>query len=67
MVYPMNEKYSVLMPLYIRDDPNWFIISIESILNQTLPPDEIFIICDGHIPQKIEESLSYYIVKYPHL
>ena len=35
------EKYSVLMSVYKNDDPAYFSRAIDSMLNQTVPPDEI--------------------------
>ena len=50
-------KYSVLMPLYIKDNPNYFEIAIDSMLNQTAFPDEILIVCDGPITSELEKII----------
>ena len=36
-------KYSVLMSLYIKEKPNYLRQSIDSMLQQTVKPDEIVI------------------------
>ncbi|MBU5473337.1 glycosyltransferase, partial [Roseburia sp. MSJ-14] len=54
------EKYSVLLPLYVKDDPDWFCTSIDSILAQTAAPDEIFIICDGPLSKELDAALETY-------
>lgn len=45
----MKIKYSVLIPLYIKDNPNWAEIAINSMINQSVPADEIIILCDGKL------------------
>lgn len=61
------EKYSVLMPLYVKDDPDWFRVSVDSMLHQTVPPDEIFIICDGPLSKELDTALEDYTQAYPGL
>jgi len=53
-------KYSVLLPVYIKDNPEWLKIAIDSMLNQTLPPDEIVIAVDGQIGEELETVISEY-------
>ena len=55
------EKYSVLMPLYKKDNPDWFKVSLDSILNQTVAPSEIVIICDGPLTNELDGVLADYI------
>lgn len=40
----MNQRYSVLIPLFYKDNPIWFSESLNSVVNQTIPPNEILII-----------------------
>lgn len=61
------EKYSVLMPLYVKDNPEWFKVSIDSMLNQTVAPDEIFIVCDGSLSEELDSELENYSEKNPGL
>ena len=42
-------KFSVVLPIYIKIDYIIFRKSFESILNQTLKPNEIIIIFDGPV------------------
>ena len=53
----MNE-YSVLMPLYKKDNPEWFQYALNSILNQTKVPNEIVITCDGPLSEELENTLQ---------
>ena len=41
------EKYSVLMSLYIKERPEYLRLAVDSMLNQTVKPDEIVIVEDG--------------------
>lgn len=62
-----NYKYSILMPVYIKDNPEWLKISIESMLNQTILADEFLIIKDGEVTDEIDKVLMSYKEKYPKL
>lgn len=41
------QPYSVLMAVYQGDHPDYLAISIDSILNQTVPTDDFVIVADG--------------------
>lgn len=43
----IDERVSVLMSIYEREDPRYFAVALESIYTQTLPPDEVLIVQDG--------------------
>src|SRR5690606_35259065 len=51
-------KYSVLMSIYIKEDPNHFRTSVESMLNQTVEPDDIVIVKDGPLTTELEEVID---------
>ena len=55
------------MPLYIKDNPDWFNMSLKSILAQTAKPDEIFITCDGAVSPELEAVLQQYAEQFPEL
>ena len=57
-----NDKYSVLMSVYRNDDPNFLTVAIESMLNQTIPPEQFVIVEDGIVGDEIEEVVSKYEV-----
>lgn len=63
----MDKKYSVLMSVYTKENPNYFKTSIESMVNQTLPPEEIVIVKDGPITVQLDEIIDYYESSYPGL
>ncbi|WP_311531243.1 glycosyltransferase [uncultured Anaerococcus sp.] len=64
MNYP---KFSVLMSLYIKENYKYFQECMDSILSQTILPDEIVIVFDGPISDELNESVNNYINKYPGL
>ena len=47
-------KFSVVMSVYISDSPIYFVEAVNSLLNQTKLPDEILIIADGPLSEKLE-------------
>lgn len=58
-----NKKFSVSMCVYGGDNAQWFKASVESVLNQTLPPNEIVLVVDGFVP----DDLNTVILKYEEL
>ena len=54
------DKYSVLMSLYIKEKPEYLIQSIESMINQTIVPDEIVVVKDGPLTVELEKVLLDY-------
>lgn len=60
-------KFSVLIPVYIKEKPIHFLEALESIVQQTLMPDEIVIVEDGPITPELHKILEIYINRYPGL
>jgi glycosyltransferase involved in cell wall biosynthesis len=52
------------MPLYCKDDPNWFKYSLNSILAQTISPDEIVLIADGPLTEELDIVVNSYVKQY---
>lgn len=63
----MQLKYSVLMSVYAKENPEYFRIAVESMVNQTVKPDEIVIVQDGPLPSELDEMLREFSEKYPDL
>jgi glycosyltransferase involved in cell wall biosynthesis len=58
----MNKiKFSVLLPVYFKDNPLFFNESIGSLFSQTLLPNEIVIIKDGPINEEINIAIKQYV------
>ncbi|TAF69539.1 MAG: glycosyltransferase [Flavobacterium sp.] len=58
-------KFSVLLPVYIKDNPLFFSEAINSILNQSIVPNEIVIVKDGPICNEINELILKLALKMP--
>ena len=59
------EKYSVLMSIYLREKPEYLKASAMSMLNQTVPPDEFVIVCDGPLTEELEAVVAQLVADYP--
>lgn len=60
-------KYSILMSVYYKENPEWLKISIDSMLNQTIKANEFIIVEDGKLTEKLDEVIEYYKEKYSNL
>lgn len=60
-------KFSVLMSVYFKEDPQYLKLSINSIVNQTILPNEIVIVKDGKLTKKLDEVIDTYSEKYKNL
>ena len=55
------DKYSVLMTVYKNDNPDYFDLSIKSMVEQSYPADEIVIVADGPISEDLNRIIEKYI------
>ena len=62
-----NIEFSVLMSVYKNDNPEYLKIAIDSIINQTLKPNEIVLVVDGPIPDTIKSIIKEYNEKLDYL
>lgn len=62
-----ERKYTVLMSVYYKENPEWFDNSIESMINQTIFPDEFVLVEDGKLTQELDLVVDKYVKKYPKL
>lgn len=53
------EPYSALMPVYYGEKPEYLKLSMESIFEQSVPPAEFILVCDGPVTEKLEEIIAY--------
>lgn len=53
-------KFSVVMSVYGKDNPQYFDDALKSIVEQTIPPDEIVLVVDGPVPLEIEVTIEKY-------
>lgn len=59
--------YSVLMSVYYKEKAEYFKSSIESMLNQTIAPNQFVIVADGILKKELYGVLDYYVSGYPSL
>lgn len=50
--------FSVSMCVYGKDNPEHFKEAMESVINQTLPPEEVVLVVDGPIPDSIQTVID---------
>lgn len=61
------EKYSVLMSLYKKEKPDYLMTALDSMIYQSVAPDEIVLVKDGPLTPELEGVLNEYVNKYPEL
>lgn len=61
------EKYSVLMSLYIKEEPAFLRQAVDSMLAQTVRPDEIVIVEDGPLTEELYATVNEYTQAAPDL
>lgn len=49
---------SVLLSVYKKENPVYFTEALDSVINQTLKPDEIVIVKDGELTKELEEVIE---------
>ena len=54
------KQYSVLMSLYRKENPEYLRFALESIINQTLKPDEIVLVEDGPLTAELYAVVEEY-------
>lgn len=57
-------KFTVLLPVYNGDNASFLKVAIESIIQQTMVPDEILLLIDGPVNKNIKQILDYYSKNY---
>lgn len=67
MVCGYSKKFSVLMSLYIKEKAEYFNACMQSIMDQTVLPNEIVIVFDGPISDELKTAVDDYIKRYPQL
>jgi len=63
----MEQKYSVLMSVYINEKPDRFVQALNSMLEQTVSPDQVVIVQDGPVSDVLKVVLEQYQNEYPDL
>lgn len=53
-------KYSVLMSVYKKEKPLYLKQAIESMIKQTVPPDDFVLVCDGELTKELEAVIDLF-------
>ena len=56
-------KFSVLISVYKNDLPDYFNQAVQSILDQTLLPNEVVLIRDGIVGKDLNKAIDNFINK----
>lgn len=57
-------EFSVLMSVYKNDKKEFLKLAIDSVINQTIKPNEIVLVEDGPVPDEIEQLIKEYEKNY---
>lgn len=59
--------FSVLMSVYKKEHPKYLAEALDSVFEQTLPPDEVVLMEDGPLTEELEQVIGEYKERYPAL
>ena len=63
-----QEKFSVLMSVYYKEEPKFLDLALSSILKeQTLIPNEVVLVEDGPLNKELYEVVDKYKKAYPNI
>jgi glycosyltransferase involved in cell wall biosynthesis len=60
-------RYSVLMSVYAKEKPSYFRESLDSVLRQTAPPEQVVLVCDGPLGADLEAVVDGFASAHPDL
>lgn len=63
MIKPNNLQFSVLISVYFRDNADHLYLSLESLFQQTLKPDEIVLVQDGPLTAELYYVIDFFVRK----
>ena len=58
-------NYSVLMSVYKNEKVEYFIQAVDSLLNQTIRPEQIVLVRDGSVYEELQNTIDKYVGDYP--
>ena len=72
MINENTIPFSVAMCVYGKDNPAWFRQAIDSILSQSVMPEEIVLVVDGPVPPELdneiircEQTEGFHVIRLP--
>ena len=57
--------FSVLICVYEKDDPEHFRLALQSVIDQTVVPDELLLVADGPLTDSLRSVIDDFRSKYP--
>lgn len=63
----MNKDYSVLMSVYYKEQPDYLVMSLDSLFMQTKVPNEVVLVEDGILTEGLYSVIEEYKSKYNQL
>lgn len=58
-------KYSVLMSVYKNEKVEYFMQAVDSLLNQTIQPEQIVLVRDGGVYEELQRAIDKYVHDSP--
>lgn len=62
-----EEKFSVLISVYRKENPNYFDAALESVYKNTICPNEVVICEDGELTEDLDKIIRKYTDLYPRI
>ncbi|KNY26831.1 glycosyltransferase [Pseudobacteroides cellulosolvens] len=62
-----DNTFSVLISIYYKENPDFLKQSLNSVFEQTLRPSEVVLVKDGELTNELEEVISQFSSRYPHI
>ena len=53
-------KYSVLMSVYKGEKAEFFKLSLKSMFEQTVAPEQVVVVCDGELTHELDNVLAWF-------
>lgn len=61
------DKFSVLMSVYLKENPEFLRLAIDSIVKQTIMPNQVVIVKDGPLTPELDGVIDEFNLLYPGL
>lgn len=61
------ERYSVLMSVYYKERPEYLRLSMQSMIDQSVPPEQFVLVCDGPLTPELNAVIAEFEDTHPEL
>lgn len=61
----VDNSYSVLMSVYVKEKAEYLKQAMDSIWNQTIPPDDFILVCDGPLNEELDAVIEAMQAAHP--